>query len=56
MNLARHQRALRRVQRVLEQLLDQTAGSIGNGATNYRVALWDVRAAVQRAVAALEAK
>jgi hypothetical protein len=54
--IERHARGLHLIEHVLEGMLDETAGTTGNAATNYRVGLWDARAAVQRAVAALETK
>ena len=53
--LERHARGLHLIERVLGGMLDETAGSVGNAATNYRVGLWDARATVQRAAAALKA-
>jgi hypothetical protein len=48
-----HRQTLLRVERELDQLLDDTAGMIGPAITTYRVALWDARANVKAASAQL---
>ena len=48
-----HRQTLLRVERELNQLLDDSAGGIGHEITMYRALLWDAKAHVKAAAAQL---